>query len=140
MSASSNALDLAISHEFRAAACRQEAAHHDAEAKSFRAIASAEVAAARAAELAEEGVRDVPVIGDDGKIRGHVQVICGPWALMGLGSRKRAVAVGHGGNLNALFEMQDTSRIRGAVKLTHMAGAQCPTLVHRAVERFFGAR
>jgi hypothetical protein len=101
-----------------------------------RQIADAD-AATRVASLAEESVQSVNIYDSLCNHVGVVEMILGPWMTTGYGSRRRLMGIGRAGKLLAVYEIRDTKRARGDVRIQQIHGAPVPMNVHLTLERRF---
>lgn len=125
------------SAEMRARSLREQADAADAEVTALRQQVANNDNARRASELAEENIERLAVTGDDGTVRGYVDVIQSPWSVTGVGSRRRLVGVGRDGKLLVVYELRDTTRIRGNRRLARIHGDPPPAHVDLAIARRF---
>jgi len=128
----------ALAAETRAEALRKEVYELEVEARRLRLLITTTREEERLAALEELNVHKMTVYNTSlGVELGQVDIIMSEWAVMGVGSRKRLVGVGRNGNLLAVYELQDTTRLRGSKKLVQKYGGPVPTYVDLELSRRF---
>jgi hypothetical protein len=139
-SARARMLERAHAARDRAKILAEQARASQAEAERIFAELDQDLLDEKEAMLAEQEVQELPVYDEAGKAHiGCVQFIQTPWEQtgrgIGSGCKKRLVGVGRGGRLLVVYELRDTSSVRGKRTLERKYGDAPPLAVDLAIHR-----